>query len=192
MKTAVIIAFDKVTGIDVHLPWDLLNRARLRHKDFRVKILGTEPAHASSCGLSITTHGSIEEANQADWVLFASGQGTRSLYQNTEYLERFRLNPEQQLISSICSGSLILAGLGLLNNITATTYPTAADELRNMGVTVVEDQHLVTHGNIATAAGCLAAVSLAGWGIERLFDEATKNAVVASVQPAGQGLVCMY
>jgi hypothetical protein len=71
----------------------------------------------------------------------------------------------KQLIGSMCSGALILAALGLLRGISATTYPTAIEELRGFGVEVETTKHLVTHGNIGTAAGCLAAVDLMGWAI---------------------------
>ena len=92
----------------------------------------------------------------------------------------------------MCSGALILAGLGLLDGLSATTYPTAMETLRGMGVEVLDDMHLVTHGNIATAAGCLAAVDLVGWSLECLYDEDMKNSVIASVQKIGQGQVCIY
>lgn len=192
MKKAVIVCFDNFTDVDVFLPWDLLNRARLRHKNFEVKLAGTAATHRSVCGIDLAMQGSIEEANDADLVFFASGSGTRALYQNPDYLNRFRLDAQRQLICSMCSGALLLAGLGLLNGITVTAYPTVYNELRDMGVEVVEDRHLVVHGNIATAAGCLAAVDLVGWAVEKLFDEKTKEDVIASVLPVGQGQACMY
>lgn len=192
MKKAVIVAFDKFTDVDVFLPWDLLNRVRFRQKDFEVKIVGTAATHKSSCGIDLAMQGSIEEANDADLVFFASGSGTRALYKDAEYLSRFELDPERQLICSMCSGALLLASLGLLEGISATTYPTATEALRELGVEVVEDQHLVVHGNIATAAGCLAAIDLVQWAVERLYDEATSKDVIASVLPVGQGQVCIY
>ena len=101
-------------------------------------------------------------------------------------------DPNRQLICSICSGALLLAGLGLLNGLTATTYPTVFKELRAMGVEIIEDYHLVAHGNIATAAGCLAAIDLVGWALEKLYNEKVKQDVIASVLPVGQGQVCIY
>ncbi len=91
----------------------------------------------------------------------------------------------------MCSGSLILAALGLLNGLTATTYPTAIEELTSYGV-AVENKDLVVHGNIATAAGCLAAIDLVGYCIEKLLNEEARDAVIASVQPVGKGLECIY
>ncbi len=192
MKKAVIIAFDNFTDIDVFLPWDLLNRVKIRDKSFEVKIIGTAPSHRSSCGIDVATHGLLEEANDADLVFVASGRGAREACKDAAFLQRLQLNSDEQLICSICSGALILAALGHLNGLTATTYPSAAEALRGFGVEVLEDKHLVTHGNIATAAGCLAAVDLMGWAIEKIYNTEMKEAVIASVLPVGQGQVCLY
>jgi transcriptional regulator GlxA family with amidase domain len=192
MKKAVIVAFDKFTDIDVFLPWDLLNRVKLIEKEFQVKIVGTETSHKSVCGLDIPIQGLIDECNDADFVFFASGPGTRSLIKDNSYLDRFHLNPEKQIICSMCSGALIIAALGHLKGLSATTYPTAFEALRNYGVDVIEDKHLVTHENIGTAAGCLAAVDLIGWAIEKMYDKKVREDVIASVLPIGQGQVCIY
>lgn len=192
MKKAVIVTFDDFTDIDVFMPWDLLNRVRLIHKDFQVKIVGTLPVHKSSCGIDLAMQGQIEECNNADLVFFASGSGTRAIYKDKNYLSRFHLDPQKQIICSMCSGALLLAALGHLDGLSATTYPTVFNELRAFGIDVIEDHHLVAHGNIATAAGCLAAVDLIGWAVEKLYDEKTKQSVIASVLPVGQGQTCIY
>jgi transcriptional regulator GlxA family with amidase domain len=192
MKKAVIVAFDKFTDIDIFLAWDLLNRVKLRDSEFQVKIVGTKPTHESICGLDITTHGLIEECNNADLVFFGSGPGTRRLLKDNVYLNRFNLNPDKQIIASMCSGALIIAALGHLKGLSATTYPSAVADLENFGVTVLKDKHLVTHGNIGTAAGCLAAIDLIGWAIEKLYGSKIKEDVIASVLPIGQGQVCIY
>ncbi len=192
MKKAVIVAFDKFTDIDIFLAWDLLNRVKFRDSGFQVKIVGTEPTHKSVCGLDLATHGLVEECNDADLVFFGSGPGTRIVVKDNSYLARFKLNPQTQIICSMCSGALIIAALGHLNGLSATTYPTAFEALRSYGVEVLEDKHLVTHGNIGTAAGCLAAVDLVGWAIEKLYDNKVREDVIASVLPIGQGQACIY
>lgn len=70
--------------------------------------------------------------------------------------------------------------------------PTAVEELRGFGVEVETTKHLVTHGNIGTAAGCLAAVDLMGWAIEKLYGPEIRKDVIASVLPVGQGQACIY
>lgn len=184
MKTAIVI-FDKFTDIDLFLMWDLLNRVRV--EDWSVRILGENEAHISATGISIATHGRIEEANDADAVLFVSGQGTRDRIADENWLAKFDLNAEKQLIGSICSGSLILAKLGLLNGKTATTYPTSKELLESFGVEVVE-KPFVAHDNMATAGGCLAQQYLIGWVIENLANSEWKDLVLKSIQPVGEGL----
>jgi len=192
MKKAAIIAFDNFTDIDIFLAWDLLNRVKHRDETFEVKILGTKPSHRSVRGIELATHGLVEESNNADIVFFGSGFETRKLIKDDEYLKRFKLNPDTQIICSMCSGALLIAALGHLQGLSATTYPTVFETLRNYGVDVIEDHHLVTHGNIGTAAGCLAAVDLIGWAIEKLYNEEIRRDVIASVLPVGQGQVCIY
>lgn len=192
MKKAAIVTFDKFTDIDIFLAWDLLNRVKRREKDFIVKIVGTGISHRSSCGIDLATHGLIEECNDADLVFFGSGVGVKDVIKNESYLNRFKLNPDKQIICSMCSGALIIAALGHLKGLSATTYPTVFETLRSYGVDVLEDKHLVTHGNIGTAAGCLAAVDLIGWALEKLYNEKLREDIIASVLPIGQGQVCLY
>jgi transcriptional regulator GlxA family with amidase domain len=189
---AVIVAFDRFTDVDVFLPWDLLNRVRFRDKDFSVRIVGPSTTHRSVCGLELPMHADLEECNFADLVYFSSGPGTREFIKNDALLKRFRLDPNNQIICSMCSGALILAALGILKGISATTYPTAVEELRGFGIEVETAKHLVTHGNIGTAAGCLAAVDLMGWAIEEMYDQKVRQDVIASVLPVGQGQACIY
>lgn len=184
MKTSIVI-FDEFTDIDLFLMWDLLNRVRI--PDWSVRIVGEKEEHISSTGISIATHGRVEEANEADAVLFVSGQGTRDRIVDQNWLGKFSLDPARQMIGSICSGSLILAKLGLLNGKTATTYPTSKPVLESFGVEVVE-KPFIAHGNIATAGGCLAQQYLIGWVIEKLADKEWRDLVIKAIQPVGEGL----
>lgn len=185
MSKISIIVFDKFTDLDLFLMWDLLNRVRIA--GWEVKILGENEKHVSATGIEIKTHGAIEEANFSDAVLFVSGQGARAKMVDKNWLSRFYLNPERQFIGSICSGSLILAALGLLDGKTATTYPTSKATLESFGVEVVE-KPFVAHGNVATAGGCLAQQYLIGWIIENLADKEWRDLVLKAIQPVGEGL----
>lgn len=185
----VILCFDGFTDIDVFLPWDLLNRVRLVGgvTNWEVKIIGTTDNHISMAGLSIPISGSLEEIIDADAVLIASGVGVQKLITDDTYLGNLKLNPEKQLIGSMCSGALLLGALGLLTGKKATTYPTVVHQLETYGVNVVEES-FVQEGNIATAAGCLAAQELVSWMIRLLLDEKMVHKVFESVQPVGQAL----
>jgi len=184
MKIGIVI-FDKFTDIDLFLMWDLLNRVRI--EGWEVKILGEKDVHLSATDIEIKTHGRIEEANDADAVLFVSGQGTRDRIADENWLAKFDLNTEKQMIGSICSGSLILAKLGLLEGVTATTYPTSKPVLESLGVEVVE-KPFVAHGRVATAGGCLAQQYLIHWVVRNLADREWADLIVKAIQPVGEGL----
>jgi transcriptional regulator GlxA family with amidase domain len=180
-----IVGFDGFTDVDVFLPWDLLNRVDIQ--PWRVRILGDAAQITSIAGLTIPTHGRLEEAAQANGVLVASGPGLRTKLEDSAFVGAMKLDPARQLVGSMCSGALLLATLGLLRGKRATTYPTQRARLEVMGARVVEEP-FVREGNVATAAGCLAAVDLVGWMIEELAGAAQREMVIRSVQPVGRGL----
>lgn len=184
MRISIVI-FDSFTDVDLFLMWDLLNRVKV--PDWEVRIVGDKTHHTSTNGVRIETHGLIEEANQSDVVLFVSGRGTLTKMHDKHWLSRFDLNPERQMIASVCSGALLLAALGLLEGKTATTYPTTKQKLEELGISV-EEKPFIQHGNIATSGGCLAAQYVVGWVIERKADKAWKDLVLKSIQPVGEGL----
>jgi len=79
-----------------------------------------------------------------------------------EWLGRLDLDPEHQVIGYICSGSLILAKLGLLDGLTATTYPTTKATLESLGVSRSSKSRsspMATSGRPADAS----AAYLVGW-----------------------------
>lgn len=191
MTTIAIVAFDGATDIDVFLHWDFLNRPATMFpepgRDWRVRILGTEPVHTTMAGLEVAIHGTIDEARDADAVVHASGPLTRTFMSDADYLARLGLDPARQLVGSQCSGSLILAASGLLGGLAATTYPTARAHLESFGARFVPEP-FVAHERIATAAGCLAGVALDRWLLTKLLDAATAERCIASGEAWGQGI----
>lgn len=180
-----LVAYDDFTDVDLIFMWDLLKRIHAPFWD--VKMVGDHDFHTSMTGIPIPMHGGLEEANEADVVLFTSGKGNRDKIADSAWMARFKLNPQCQMIGSICSGALILAAMGLLDGKEATTYPSAKPLLEAYGVTVVE-KPFVVQGNIATAGGCIAAQYLVAWVVEHFLGKSAADAVVTSCQSVGEGL----
>src|SRR3546814_1959719 len=65
-------------------------------------------------------------------------------------LGRIRLDPARQLIVAQCSGTLLLARLGLIGDLPACTDLTTRPWVIEAGVEVL-DAPFVAHGNVATA-----------------------------------------
>jgi putative intracellular protease/amidase len=186
MKKVGIVFFDQFTDIDVVMHWDLLNRVRqyCGLADFEVKLLGTASAHVSMSGLCIPATGSLAEIKDADAVLFASGRGTRSLIQNSAYLQQLKsyLDPQRQLIAAQCSGSLLLGAIGLLRHVNVSAYPPILELLLSYGAQPVQKSFVVDR-QFATASGCLAAPQLSGWLIQQLVSEQAATQVLESAAP---------
>lgn len=160
-------------------------------RNWSVMILGTKPQHVTAAGYELHTHGTIESARDMDAVVVASGPATRELMDDAEFLARLLLDPDDQYVCSQCSGSLILAGSGLLAGVEATTYPTARAQLESKGAIFVE-QPLVTHERMAMAAGCLAGVELDRWLLTKLIDKETADKCIDSGLGWGQGIEHVY
>ncbi|MGR5435119.1 DJ-1/PfpI family protein [Vibrio owensii] len=183
MYTVGIVLFDDFTDVDFFLMYDLLGRTQ---DSWIVKVLGTKPEHVSHLGMTVKTEGHISEVATQDVVLIASGKkGIPAALQDGEFMSAMKLNPEKQLIGSICAGSFILHELGLLDGKKLTTNPDAKAVLKSMGGDV-QDVPLVVEGNIATAGGCLSLMYLIGWLAERLFDSDKRCEIQNQLIPAGQ------
>lgn len=182
MKIGILV-FEGFTDLDFYLPWDLLNRVRLLKisENWNVSILGDKDSVTSAAGLKLSIDKPFHYANECDAVLFCSGPHTRTLIKDAHFLSSFQFKSEQ-LLAAIDSGALILAALGLLKNMKATTYPTAFEELEGMGVMAVKSA-FVEQGNIATAARCLSGDKLALWIIKKLISVEAAEKVFDSVKP---------
>ncbi len=185
MKIAVL-AFDGFTDVDLFLPWDFLWRVKVSYGGnykgpWEMKLCAELKRVTSYSGVTIETTGTLEDIRNADAVFFPSGDGTRAKLADADFMGQLKLNPKTQIVAAIDSGVLLIAKLGLLDGLTATTYPTVFPELEAMGVKS-DPKALVVHGNIATGGGCLATQDLCFWMVERLLDRATAQAVLASFQ----------
>nr|AIA11355.1 Putative amidotransferase [uncultured bacterium] len=181
----VILAFDRFTDIDVFLPWDLLNRVGKYTKgEWQVQIAATTSHITSVAGLTIPTHADLTALSDADAVLIASGAGLQGLLKESELLEAVRnLNPDTQLLASMCSGSLLLASAGHLTGKRATSYYTREKQLRSYGVEFVSEPFVLAGPQIATAAGCMASLDLCHWLISSLLTEELAQKVLREVAP---------
>ncbi len=74
------------------------------------------------------------------------------------------------LVTSVCTGALVLAAAGLLDGRAATTYWSAYDELRAAGrdIEVRPDDRFVDAGPVITAAGVSAGIDMALHLVARL------------------------
>jgi transcriptional regulator GlxA family with amidase domain len=136
-------------------------------------------------GVTVQRQRPLEFAAEADAVLIGSGIRTREIAADPQMLARMGLDPTRQLVGAQCSGTLLLAKLGLIGTLPACTDLITKPWVIEAGVEVL-DAPFVAHGNVATAGGCLASQYLAAWMIARLASLADAEAAIAYVAPVGE------
>jgi transcriptional regulator GlxA family with amidase domain len=178
-----ILTFEGFNELDSLIALGILNR--IKTPGWRVTIASPTPQVRSMNGLVLERHISLEQANSADAVLVGSGMLTRDVVADPTLMSQLRLDPTRQLLGAQCSGTLVLAKLGLLGAVPACTDLTTKPWVQQAGVEVL-NQPFFARGNVATAGGCLASQYLAAWFIARLAGlEAAQNAI-HYVAPVGE------
>ncbi|MEM5398922.1 DJ-1/PfpI family protein [Paraburkholderia unamae] len=178
-----ILTFDGFNELDSLIAFNLLSR--IRKPDWRVSIASPASSVRSMNGLVLEAQVSLNEACEADAVLIGSGVRTRDVAADSALMSQLRLDPTRQLLGAQCSGTLILAKLGLLQGVPACTDLTTTPWVEEAGV-VVLNQPFVASGNVATAGRCLASHYLAAWVIARLAGVEAARSVIHYVAPVGE------
>jgi transcriptional regulator GlxA family with amidase domain len=173
--------FDGVEVLDFAGPFEVFSRTRLvpglesrRSEEgapFRVMTISQhEGPITATGGLVVQPEFTFESAPAIDLLLIPGGFGTRPLIEDATVLDWIRARADEaQLVTSVCSGSLLLAAAGLLGNRRATTHASALDRLNEIDPTieVVRDRRFVVDGMI-TSAGVAAGIDMAFSVVERL------------------------
>lgn len=178
-----ILTFQGFNELDSFIALGVLNR--VKRPGWRVSICCPASQVTSMNGVTVHAQSTLEQARHADAVLVGSGMQTREVVGDGALLERLQLDPARQLIGAQCSGTLILAKLGLLGGVPACTDLLTKPWVQEAGVEVL-DQPLFALGNVATAGGCLASAYLAAWLIARSEGVDAAAAALHYVAPVGE------
>lgn len=178
-----ILTFDGFNELDSLIALGILNR--VKKPGWRVTISCPSPDVTSMNGVSIKSQSTLAAATAADAVIIGSGIYTREIAKDTSLMASLQLDPTRQLIGAQCSGTLLLAKLGLLGSIPACTDLVTKPWVQEAGVEVL-NQAFYADGNVATAGGCLASQYLAAWIIARSEGVKAAEQALHYVAPVGE------
>jgi transcriptional regulator GlxA family with amidase domain len=87
-------------------------------------------------------------------------------------------------LTSVCTGSLLLGKAGLLDGKRATTHWRVLEEMRQLfpAVKVIDDEHVVVHGEIMTSAGISAGIDMALRVVAKNHGEAVARATARHME----------
>jgi transcriptional regulator GlxA family with amidase domain len=183
-----IFVFEGVEVLDFAGPFEVFSRTRLepgtdsrRSEDsapFDVfTVARTRETVLATGGLAVVPKHSFADVPPIDLLVVPGGFGTRPLLQDEETLEWIRKTAAGcRTLTSVCTGSLLLAKAGLLDGKRATTHWAALDLLAEVGpkVTVDRQQRVVDDG-VITSAGVASGMDMALYVVERLHGKAVAD-----------------
>jgi cyclohexyl-isocyanide hydratase len=119
----------------------------------------TRAAVTTDTGIRIEPNATFEDCpKQLDILFVPGGFGTAAVMQDAQVLAFLRdRGASARYITSVCSGSLILAAAGLLQGYKATSHWSALDMLAALGVDVVKAR-VVTDRNRISGGGVTAGI----------------------------------
>ena len=135
--------FGRMPGAEVHLLWKTLESV------------------SSDRGLSILPTTTFEECPTLDVICVPGGPGQVELMDDEVTLQFLkRVAPRCRLVTSVCTGSLVLGAAGLLAGYRATCHWSSIDQLALLGVEPVQER-VVRDRNRITGAGVTSGIDFA-------------------------------
>lgn len=178
-----ILTFQGFNELDSFVALGVLNR--VKKPNWRVTLCCPEPTVTSMNGVIVHAQSQLDAVASADAVIVGSGIQTREVVRNPALMSALRLDPARQLVGAQCSGTLVLARLGLLGAVPACTDLTTKPWVQEAGVEVM-NQPFFAAGNVATAGGCFSAPYLAAWVLARLEGVDAARSALHYVAPVGE------
>lgn len=178
-----ILTFEGFNELDSLIALGILNR--VKKPNWRVSIASPSAKVRSMNGVVLEAQASLRDATEADAVIVGSGMQTREVVADADLMAQLKLDPSRQLLGAQCSGTLVLAKLGLLDGVPACTDLITKPWVEEAGVAIL-NQPFVAKGNVATAGGCLASQYLAAWVIARLEGIEAAQSAMHYVAPVGE------
>lgn len=191
--TIGIVVFDEIEVLDFCGPFEVFSVVRLdetRRREepspFEVKLVGeTGQTITTSGGMRVVPDYSFADCPLLDILCVPGGWGTRRELANPVMLEWLRSQAHQvELLTSVCTGAMLLGFAGLLEGRRATTHWRSLDWMAESfpQTTVLHDQHVVEDGNLITSAGISAGIDMALKVVARYHGEVIARATAKQME----------
>ena len=182
MKSVAIVLFDHAEVLDFAGPFEVFSVTGRRKigEPFQIFTVAEKKTITARNNLVIQPTYLLEECPPIDILLMPGGGGfhpdgtpfgTRLEMNNDVFLTWLKKRSKgSELVLSVCSGALILAKAGLLDNLEATTHYMAVDLLKSIAPTtkVSPEKRWVDNGKVIVSAGVSAGIDMALHVVEKL------------------------
>jgi cyclohexyl-isocyanide hydratase len=173
------LLWDGLTQLDMTGPAQVLSRMPGAQLHYVWKSL--DPV-MSDCGLALVPTHTLESCPPLDMICVPGGAPVAPVMRDAAVLTWLRDRGETAgLITSVCTGSLILAAAGLLRGYKAGCYWASGHQLPLFGAEFVQ-QRVVIDRNRITAGGVTSGIDFAFRVIEQLHGRDVAEAVQLSIE----------
>ncbi|HDR4898362.1 DJ-1/PfpI family protein [Bacillus cereus] len=161
-----IFLFNEVEVLDFAGPFEVFSITKVHEeKPFTVYTVSQNGEMITARnGLKVKPDYSIEDLPPVDILIIPGGKGAReNEVQNDIIINWIRQQmKEVKLITSVCTGALLLAKAGLLDGLKATTHWASIQTFKKdfPNVEVMENVKFVDEGHIITSAGISAGINM--------------------------------
>lgn len=180
--SAGIVIFDDVEVLDFAGPFEVFSTTRLDEANrkesqspFDVFLVSeTGGPVTASGGMQVAAHHSFKSCPALDILVVPGGWGTRRELENPAMLSWLKERAGSvELLTSVCTGSMLLGFAGLLENRRATTHWRSLEWMQKAfpSVQVERESHVVIDGNLYTSAGISAGIDMAIAVVERYLGQ---------------------
>jgi transcriptional regulator GlxA family with amidase domain len=198
VRRIVVVTFPGTTLLDVVGPTEVFHTANQLSASTHYGLVvasGAGGAVRASSGLGIETCAVDDVRGPVDTLMAAGGVGVRAAARDAHLVAAVqRLAAESRRVTSVCTGTFLLAEAGLLDGRTVTTHwgRAAALARRFPALDIDPDRIFVRDGAVWTSAGVTAGIDLALALVEddlgsALAREVARWLVVFVQRPGGQG-----
>ncbi len=159
------ILFPDFEELDFAGPFEVFGMvARHIDRTWRTYTVAETPEVRAFHGMRVAVDYNFDDAPPPDLICVPGGFGTRPGMEHAPLIGYIRSSGAQaQLVTSVCTGALLLHRAGFLEGKRATTHWGAIKELRELGGTtrVAEGERWVHDGSVITSAGVSAGIYMA-------------------------------
>lgn len=162
-----IFLFNEVEVLDFGIPFEVFSVTEVNEeKPFTVYTVSENGEMITARnGLKVQPDYSIENLPPVDILIIPGGLGAREYEIKNEIVIKWirQQMKEVKLMTSVCTGALLLAKAGLLEGLKATTHWASIEKFKNefQNVEVIENVKFVDEGHIITSAGISAGINMA-------------------------------
>lgn len=170
------VVYDEMTALDMVGAFDAVTRlGTMDIAPVSWDVLARTPRATATGDLRFEPTEVGTPPGEYDVLVVPGGTGTRALLDDDAMVEWIATAEDCDLITSVCTGSLLLGAAGLLEGRRATTHPTAYDTLAEY-CTVLQER-VVRDGNRITARGVSSSIDLGLELVETLADADARERV---------------